>query len=338
MHLRPRVLAAVLGIASAAPASAGEGSSGGDAYLARLASAVTARLDALAAARAPKLVPPVPVRVTWRPVKLGSLDLGGPLAALAAADLDGDGRSELYAVTARDVVAIAIRGNKATELGRVAFAGPRAVPEPRDVVGTAVALGRELVAASSGWANELRVAWQGKQLVGQPGGPGFLVCPQERASLVPGRNHFGPPASAFYGVRCRDDLVDPEGHPLRIRAQLGLTGKLGVTIEQCAAGGAPCRPGAAFELDGVGVAFEIPDDDRDGAPALVVSDDAAPGDPDFVKVVSAAAPQGRPLFKKPFQAGVAGIAAVDSDGDGVGEVIAAVRLAGATRVDLWRLP
>jgi hypothetical protein len=343
VRLRPRVLAAVLGIASAAPASAGEAApeGGADAYLGRLAIAVTERLDALAAARAPKLVPPVPVRVTWKPVKLGSLDLGGPLAALAAADLDGDGKAELYAVTAQGVVAIAIRGSKATELGRVPFTGPRVASEPRDVVGSAVALGRELVAASSGWANELRVAWQGKKLVAQTGGPGFLVCPQERASLVPGRNHFapgpGPAASAFYGVRCRDDLVDPEGHPLRIRAQLALTGKLAVAIEACAAGGKPCRPDAAFELDGVGVAFEIADVDRDGTPELVVSDDAAPGDPDFVKVVSAAAPQGRPLFKKTFQAGVAGIAAVDSDGDGVGEVIAAVRLAGATRVDLWRL-
>jgi hypothetical protein len=336
------VLAAVLGGAIAAPAVAAPARPGGpgdDAYLARLASSVAERLDALAAARAPRLVPPVPIRVAWKPVKLGSLDLGAPLAALAAADLDGDGKAELYAVTARDVVAIAIRGGKATELGRVAFAGPRAVPEPRDVVGTAVALGRELVAASSAWTNELRVAWQGRKLVGQPGGPGFLVCPpQERAALVTGRNYFGPAATPSYAVRCRDDLVAPDGHPLRIRAQLALTGKLAVTIEKCGPGGAACRPDAAFELAGAGVAFEIADVNRDGTPEVIVSADAAPGEPDFVKVVSAATPQGRPLFKKTFQAGVAAIAAVDSDGDGVGEVVAAVRLAGATRVDLWRLP
>lgn len=327
-----RLVAAVLVVAGSTPARAGD-----DAYLGRLAISVTERLDALAAAHVPKVVPPVPVRVTWKPARLGSLDLGGPLAALAAADLDGDGRFELYAVTAHEVIGIAIRGGKAIELGRVAFSGPRAVPEPRDVVGTAVALGSELVVASSAWVNELRVAWQGKKLVGQPGGPGFLVCPQERASLVAGRNYFGPAASAFYGVRCRDDLVDPSGYPMRVRAQLALTGRLGVTIEKCAAGGKLCRPDAAFELAGAGVAFEIADVDRDGTPEVVVSDDAAPGDPDFVKVVSAAAPAGKPLFKKTFQAGVAGLAAVDSDGDGVGEVIAAVRLAGATRVDLWRL-
>jgi hypothetical protein len=332
----PRLCAAIVVVAAAAPARAGDPRD--DSYLSRLAVAVTERLDALAAAHAPKVVPPVPVRVAWKPVKLGSLDLGAPLAALAAADLDGDGKAELYAVTAHEVVGIAIRASKATELGRVAFAGPRAVPEPRDVVGTALVDGGELVAASSAWANELRVAWQGKKLVGQPGGPAFLVCPNERASLAPGRNYFGPAAGAFYGVRCRDDLVDPGGYPLRIRAQLALSGKLGVTIERCAAGGKLCRQDATFELAGVGAAFEIADVDRDGTPEVIVSDDAAPGDPDFVKVVSAAAPQGRPLFKKIFQAGVAAIAAVDSDGDGVGEVVVAVRLAGATRVDLWRLP
>jgi hypothetical protein len=295
-------------------------------------------MDALAAAHAPKLVPPVPVKVAWRPVRLGSLDLGAPLAALAAADLDGDGKSELYAVTAREVVGIGIRASKATELGRVAFAGQRAVAEPREVVGTALVDGGELVAAVSGWATELRVAWQGKKLVGQPGGPGFLVCPQERAALVPGRNYFGPAANPFYAVRCRDDLVDASGYPLRIRAVLGLAGKLGVTIEKCAAGGKPCKQEAAFEVPGVGAAFEIADVDRDGTPEVIVSDDAAPGDPDFVKVMTpAGAAQGKALYKKPFQAGVAGIATMDADGDGVAEVVAAVRLAGATRVDLWRL-
>lgn len=46
---------------------------------------------------------------------------------------------------------------------------------------------------------------------------------------------------------------------------------------------------------------------------------------------------GKPLFKKPFNGGVAGVVVADGDGDGVPEVIAVVRLAGATRVDVWRL-
>ncbi|HWO22810.1 MAG TPA: VCBS repeat-containing protein [Kofleriaceae bacterium] len=342
------LLAAACVLAAAAPARAGDEAAGAsdDAYLGRLATAVSERLDALAAARAPKLVPPVPIRVAWKPQKLGSLELGAPLAAMAAADLDGDGKHELYAVTARDVVGIAIRGSKATELGRVPFTGGRAVPEPRDVIGTAVATSGELVASASPWTGDMRVAWQGKKLVGQPAAASSLVCPGERVPIAPGKNYFGMSGAQFYAVRCRDDLVDPGGHPLRIRAQLALTGKLAVTIEKCAPGGKPgsvpggpaCRPDAAFELSGVGAAFELADLDRDGTPEVLVSDDAAPGDPDFVKVVSAAAPAGKPLFKKTFQAGVAAIAALDSDGDGAPEVVVAVRLAGATRVDLWRLP
>ena len=35
--------------------------------------------------------------------------------------------------------------------------------------------------------------------------------------------------------------------------------------------------------------------------------------------------------------GVAGLAVVDIDGDGVEDVVSAVRLVGSPRVDLWRL-
>lgn len=331
--MTPRLAPLIALLVAAGPARAD------DAYLPRVAAAVQQRIDAIVEARAPKLVPPVPIKVAWRPVKLGSLDLGAPLVALTAADLDGDGKPELYAVTGEGVVRIGVRGHRASELGRVAFAGPRAVPAPRDVVGTAFAGGGELVAATSGWVNELRVAWQGKQLVAQPGGPGFLVCAQERVPLVAGRNYFGtPPSDLFYGVRCRDDLVDPSGYPLRIRAQLARNGKLTVAIQKCSARVCPAEraPDRVIEFAGVGAAFDVADVDRDGEPEVIVSGDAAPGDPDFVKVMSVAAP-GKPLFKRSFQSGVAAIATIDSDADGAIEVIAAVRLAGATRVDLWRL-
>ena len=43
------------------------------------------------------------------------------------------------------------------------------------------------------------------------------------------------------------------------------------------------------------------------------------------------------LFRRTFNGGVVGVVVADGDGDGAAEVIAAVRLAGATRVDLWRL-
>jgi hypothetical protein len=322
-------LAVVLACAAVVPARADDG------YLGKLADAVRARLAAAAAAHEVALVPPVRVAVTWKPQRLGSLDLGAPLVALAAADLDGDRRAELYLVTSRDVIAASIAG-KAVELARVPFAGDPAVPASRDVVGTAVVEGGALTAAASAWARELRVEWRGKALTAKPGAPGFRVC-DERLQLAPGRNHFHDGAAALYGARCRDDLVDPSGAPLRVRGELSVAGTLDITVERCAANREGCQPAGSYRYKDVGVAFEIADVDRDGTPDLIASSASAPGEPDAVRVIPLGAPATRPTFKRPFNGGVAGIAVADGDGDGVAEVLAVVRLAGATRVDVWRL-
>lgn len=333
------MLLGALGVLSAeAPARAHGSARVDDAYLGRLAASVRERLDAIAAAHAPVVVPPVPVVVKWKPVKLGSLDLGAPLVALTAADLDGDGQGELYAVTPREVVAIGLRGNRVTELGRVAAVVDPAVPAPRDVVGTAVVEGKELVVGVSAWTRELRIAWSERALVATPGGSGFLVCPNERVALVSRRNYFaGPGGAPLYHARCRGDLVDSRGYPLRVRGQVSLDGKLVIEVQRCAAREGACQPAGTYEYANVGAVFEIADVDRDGTPEVIVSDNSAPGEPDFVKVISLGGDDRKGRYKKPFQGGVAGIATLDLDGNGVAEVVAAVRFAGATRVDLWRL-
>ncbi|HET7500104.1 MAG TPA: VCBS repeat-containing protein [Kofleriaceae bacterium] len=330
------------------PTRAG-GPAAGDSYLTRLAAAVRGRLDAARQSHVARLVPPVPVTPRWKPQKLGSLDLGAPLVAVAAADLDGDGKAELYLVTAREVIAVGAAG-KLRELGRVAFTGEPAVPAPRDVVGTAVVDGTAVIAGVSAWAKDLRIEWRGKALSARHGAGGFRLC-ADRVQLASGRNHFREGGAALFGARCRDDLVDGSGAPLRIRGELATTGALSVTVARCAppagpaAAGAPasaaataeCQPAGAYQVRDVGIAFEIADVDRDGTPDAVVSSASAPGDTDSVRVIALGTPGARPAYKKSFNGGVAGIAVADSDGDGVPEVIAVVRLSGATRVDLWRL-
>jgi hypothetical protein len=340
--MRRAAIAAVVGATIAPVGSA----SADDGALARLAEAVRSQLDEAAAAHGPKLVPPVPAPIKWAPQKLGSLDLGAPIVAVAAADLDGDGKAELYLVTSREVIAVSLAGKLLRELGRVAFTGEPAVPAARDVVGTAVVDSGAVIAAASEWAKDLRVEWNGKVLTGKPGAAGFRVC-GDRMQLSPGRNHFRDGPAAVFGARCRDDLVDAGGHPLHIRGELSAAGVLEVELSRCAADGTACQPAGSYALKDVGFAFEIADVDRDGTPDVIASSASAPGDADTVRVFPIAPvlhpghgkprPPGAAVFKRAFNGGVAGIAVADGDGDGVAEVVCVVRLAGATRVDLWKL-
>lgn len=321
------VFAMTLVVVPARPARADRGT------FARLANEAHHALARELAAKSPKLVPPVPVKVTWKPVRIGSLDVGGALVALGAADLDGDGRAELYAVTTREVVAIGAANKKAVELGRVAYTGAAAVPASRDPVGTITVDQGQVVASTSAWDLELRVSRQGGALVGQLGSAGSLVCPGERLLRVPGRNHFGDLQQPLYGVRCAK-LVDPLGAPISVRSALVGT-RLEVTIERCTPTG--CLPVAKHELKDYGSAFAVADVDRDGKPEVIVTGAGAPGDADAVKVITLGGDEKKGLFRRTFNGGVVGVVVADADGDGTAEVIAAVRLAGATRVDLWRL-
>jgi hypothetical protein len=306
-----------------------------DTYLSRLVNKVRTRLDDMAAAHAPKIVPPVPVNVTFRQPsrKLLSFDAGAPLVALAGADLDGDGKRELYAVTSNQVIALAWRGARIAELGRVAFSGDRAVPASRDPVGTAFVNGNQLIAASSAWAREIAVTWDKKSLVAQVGNPGFQRCTHNRVALRSGRNFF---EDNTYGKVCREDLVDAGGYPLHATATLSTSGKLVVETESCQPGGATCRPGISHTYSS-GAAFAIGDVNRDGNPEIVVSGLGAVGDDDFIRVITIGHDEKKALFtSQPKPPGVVALAVTDLDGDGVDEVIVALRLHPGNIIDLVR--
>ena len=339
-----RLVTAALTLGIVAPAVANDSGApppppGPDAWLHDLVRDARAKIDAAIVARPPTLKPPKAVAVHWKLAKLGSLDLGSPLVTLAGADLDGDGKGELYAVTARDVIAIALRGKKLEELGRVPFVGDAAVPMPRDVVGTATVDGGALVASVSTFARSLRVAWKGKALVATVAEPGFLLCPGELAQLATGRNYFGDATTGHYGARCRSGLVEPDGHAIRVRAQLTLGNHVEIGIERCVAQNLGCQPAGKHDYPAAGIAFDVADIDRDGRPELIYTGSGAPGDPDLLKVVTLGDDEKKHAkLRRSFTAGgVAGIAVSDLAGNGVDEVIAAVRIIGATRVDLWRI-
>jgi hypothetical protein len=348
------IAAGALVLALASPARAGDAPDvrTADSFLARLRREVRAALEEASRLRAAR--PPVPVAVTWKrkPPRLASIDLGAPLLALTAGDLDGDGRAEIAAVTERHVVVLAARGrSQVVEIARIAVPADAPVIRPRDAVGSATVVagaGRsELLARASTAARGARYALDGGALREIGSVAGFPVCGEQALELAPGRNTFVSVAGgrALYGQRCRDDLVDPQGRPLRVDAELAEAGALAVTLTvTCAPRDAGCgRARTAVRtltLTGVGTAFEIADVDRDGRPEIIHAGAGAPGDADAIAIDSlprSGTALDKPVFRRGFTGGVAGVVAADLDADGDVEVLAAVRLPGAQKVDLWLL-
>lgn len=342
--------------------------------LAGLWDRITALLAEASAARAPARVPPEPLAVRWQARRVSSISLDAPLLALAAADLDGDGRDELAALTSDELVVLALDGAGFAVRARAPMPAEPAAIRPRAPVGTLVAAdtdgdGRaELAARSSAQARGAVFVLADGALRERARMDGFPLCAGVAARLIPGRNYFdgqapampvphaGPvqapgdaPASPspdarllppwparFSSARCRDRLVDPAGRPLQAAGVVATDGVLTLVRRvQCAASDSDCPAPGQGRHTGAGVAFDIADIDRDGHPEIAVTRASAPGDPDEVEVLTWASDGLQSRFRRRFTGGVVGLASGDFDGDRAPVLIGAVRLLGSHRVDLW---
>ncbi len=356
--MSPSAVAAALALALALPGSlavAGEPQHAG--LIGDLMARARAELDAAAAARVPPLQPPKPVTVHWRARRIASIDLKAPLLALLAGDVDGDGTTELVALTTRELIVGRVVKSKIEIVARAALPADVPAARPRDPVGTLVlarepgSQGAEIWARSSESARGVALAMRAGGLEELRQLDGFPLCAGASAQLAPGRNFFlaaqttwRAPAPAlpadYYAVTCAGGMVNPEGRPLRATAALATDGTLSVRVERsCRPDDAACAANPSLEttVSGVGTAYVIADVDRDGRPELISASDRAPGDPDRVTVRSARGSLWKQVYQRGFSGGVAGVAAGDLDGDGDIDVVAAVRLIGSDRVDLWAL-
>lgn len=316
----------------------------GPASLATWTDRVVTRLVAASLARVPPLVPPTPVAVAWDARRRASIDVGGPLAGVAVADLDADGRDELYLATDDALIAYDL-GATPAERARVALPPELPATRPREsiavmsVVPATAAAPTMLAVRSGSRARGARYALRDGALVEAEPVADFPLCAGDARPLVPGRNHFGSVGAPVYAVVCRTDLVAKDGAPLHVTATLGAGGELKVEV-RVVCRGADCvaPPPSEFVVDDVGVGLQIADLDRDGSIEIVAGGDGAPGDADVIRVIRAGAPSAKkPWFKRAFLSGVVAAAVGDFDGDGDEEALAATRLQGATRIDLWQL-
>ncbi|MCG8425347.1 MAG: VCBS repeat-containing protein [Proteobacteria bacterium] len=285
------------------------------------------------------------------PATIGPRDSVG---AMVVSDFDGDGRLEIAAQSSQQVrgAVFAYRDGNLAELD-LELAG-----ETDRKAGSAAEQGsdrpdrRPSDAAGQGSATALAVAARAAR-AGK-----FPLCVGLAGQLEPGRNYFtafehspifGPWAgetvevpipARFFSIRCRDNLLDSAGRALTIAGVVSTDGTLSLWARrQCRRHDSECHsaPTTASTVSDVGVVFEIADIDRDGHAEIAVTAATPPGAPDQVDVLSWKDGRLDRLFRRSFSGGVVGLTAGDIDGDDALEVIAAIRLSGSTRIDLWTI-
>jgi hypothetical protein len=257
-----------------------------------------------------------------RGVPVGDVDV----LALDVGDTDGDGRAEVVAATAGEVVVWAWDGARLAERRRFALGGRPAAIAPRAPVASIVVDGGVIMARASAFADGVRRVREQSAPARGFAFPGVAAT----CELAPGVDWFA-------GASCTPAAGLPErfwaaaglrGGARATRAAIEPTGTLWVQL-----GAAAAAPSMPLSVRGVGAHVALAALDR--GEFVATSDAVEPGEADAIVVRALVA--GLPVAYRAdrLPGNVRALAAGDVDGDGRPEFVAAVRDRAARRTELW---
>jgi hypothetical protein len=232
-----------------------------------------------------------------------------PLLALAAGDLDGDGRAEVIGATAQEAIGWSFDGEKFVEKVRIRLDGAPAPIRPRSDVAVVTVAPNEIIARSSRFA--AGVHWT-------PRGTNFVRGWPNGCELEAGYDWFVCKSPEHIW----NSAVLPGAHPAR--AFVGPPGIASLTL----------TPGAQpSTVAGVGAQIALAPLER--GDVVVTSEPSERGEPDAIVVRQLAAGMSPVHRVDRLPGSVRALAAGDVDGDGKSEIIAAVRDDDKGRTELW---
>ncbi len=332
MNSRRRYMAALVFLLSSAPAAAKP------ADVASAGPSPTPMQDALTAlqrrieAEQQRLARiPTPVAVRWKGKKLVTVDVSPDIAAVAVADLNHNGRAEIF-VAGNNAVAVIELQRVPKVVASVRFTDPL-LRRSRQNVGSALLQDASIVVQVTSHALPLTITWDGQNYAGAAGSPAlFQFCSDRALPLVAGRNWFdtGAIGQGVYTELCRNDLADAQGHLPSLVVSVSERDQLRVeTRPHC---DEACGDAQVYTVPSVGYAVAIDDVDQNGIAEVYST--AAMANADVVNVTELG-PAPRALWKRKFTSGVVALATGDFDGDGRRDVWALVRA--GRRVEVWSL-
>jgi hypothetical protein len=307
-----------------------------------------------------KIVPPTPVTVRWQATKIWSGVLPGEVVGMMGVDLGDDGKSELVALTNRQILVFSQKRGLFDIRMQATLPDKPARTRSRDPIGSlsSVSVGDSPIALrvrSSDQTVGARFTLVGNTLTSAGEFPGYPLCGQGTIYASRGRNYFSsaraswpkedPPsgwaqatetralAEKLYSLQCSESLPDSEGRATRYLSGVSVSGELSL---YCQGDAAHCAA-MTRTLSDVGDAHLLADVNNDGFPEIFYSARGAPGAPDRLVVLGHDALADAPMFQHEFSGGIVALAAGDFAGDGALEVIVAVRKPLTKKVTLWLL-